>query len=91
VLSAIANGVFSPVEPQRYSALVEKLLKQDQYFLLADYADYIKTQAQVDALYKTPAAWAERVLLNMAGMGAFSTDYTIGQYLRHVWLAPNAR
>ena len=91
VLTAIASGVFSKDEPTRYWALVERLLSQDQYRLLADFADYVQTQTQVDALYKTPATWAERVLLNMAGMGTFSTDHTIGQYLRHVWLAPSAR
>ena len=91
VLTAIANGEFSDDEPARYLDLVERLLNEDKYLLLADFADYLQTQNQVDALYKTPDEWAERVLLNIAGMGMFSTDRTIADYVKHVWLAPNAR
>lgn len=91
VLSGIAGGEFSSDEPTRYLDLVDRLVNQDQYLLLADFADYVQTQNQVDALYKTPAAWAERVLLNIAGMGMFSTDRTIAEYVKRVWLAPNAR
>ena len=91
VLQAIASGVFCSEEPSRYLDLVDNLLKHDQYLLMADYADYIQTQLQVDSLYKTPAAWSERVLLNIAGMGGFSTDRTIREYLDRVWLAADAR
>lgn len=91
VLTAIADGVFSENEHARYSALVDDLLNRDQYMLLADYADYVQTQSQVDVLYKMPTAWAERVLLNIAGMGGFSTDRTIAEYVNRVWLAPDAR
>ncbi len=59
--------------------------------MLADYAGYVQMQTEVDALYKTPAAWAVRVLLNIAGMGIFSTDRTIREYVERVWLAPDAR
>jgi starch phosphorylase len=48
-------------------------------------------QEQVDALYRQPAAWAERALRNIAGMGAFSTDRTIAEYIEHVWADPKAR
>jgi glycogen phosphorylase len=88
VLQAIASGEFSKDQPTRYSSLVESLLNQDQYLLLADYADYAKTQCMVDGLYKMPALWAERVVLNMAGMGEFSADRTIREYVNRVWLSP---
>jgi glycogen phosphorylase len=91
VLNAIANGVFSPEEPTRYQSLVDSLLNRDQYLLLADYADYIATQKQVDALYQDQEAWAKRVLLNIAGMGWFSADRTIREYLDRVWLSPSVK
>jgi starch phosphorylase len=59
--------------------------------LLADFADYVHAQEQVDALYRQPGAWAERALRNIAGMGAFSTDRTIAEYIEHVWAAPGPR
>lgn len=88
ILNAMASGVFSHEEPSRYQSLVNSLLNQDQYLLLADYADYAKSQCMVDGLYKTPALWAQRVALNIAGMGWFSADRTIREYIDHVWTSP---
>ncbi|MFL6695716.1 MAG: glycogen/starch/alpha-glucan phosphorylase [Vitreoscilla sp.] len=88
VLDAIGGGVFSWGEPDRYRSLVQPLLHRDPYMLLADFADYVHAQEQVDALYRDPAAWAERALRNIAGMGAFSTDRTIAEYVEHVWADP---
>ena len=85
VLDAIGGGLFSPDEPGRYRGLVDSLLHVDHYLLLADYADYVATQARVDALYADPGAWAEKAVLNVAGMGPFSSDRTIAQYAQEIW------
>jgi starch phosphorylase len=90
VLDAIASGTFSPGEPQRYRDLVGSLLQRDRYFLLADFADYLAAQQRVDALFAQPAAWAERCLRNIAGMGSFSTDRTIAEYQRDIWAPAHA-
>jgi starch phosphorylase len=87
VLEAIGGGQFSPGEPQRYRALVDGLLGTDAYLLLADFASYVAAQSDVDALYRDPAAWSTRVLRNIAGMGGFSTDRTVGEYVERVWSA----
>jgi starch phosphorylase len=39
----------------------------------------------VDALYRTPDAWARKALRNIAGMGPFSSDRTIVEYARDIW------
>jgi starch phosphorylase len=88
VLDAIGGGMFSPGEPERYRGLVDGLLHHDHYMLLADFADYVATQARVDALYRDPAAWAARALANVAAMGAFSSDRTIRDYVQKIWTAP---
>ena len=85
VLDAIAGGAFSPGEPERYRGLVQHLLSRDPYLLMADFAAYVKTQLEVDALYADRAAWAERALRNIAGMGRFSVDRTITEYVEKVW------
>jgi glycogen phosphorylase len=85
VLDAIASGAFSPDEPDRYRPLIDSLLYSDHYRLLADFADYAATQGRVDALYRDPAAWARKAILNVAGMGPFSSDRTISQYARDIW------
>jgi glycogen phosphorylase len=87
VLDAIASGTFSRDEPNRYQALVQSLLQHDAYLLMADFASYLSTQMQVDALYAQPQLWAERALRNIAGMGQFSTDRTIREYVGQVWKA----
>jgi starch phosphorylase len=86
VLDAIAGGQFSPEEPGRYRGLVDSLLwGGDPYMLLADFDSYLATQAQVDALYRDRTAWARKAIANVAGMGFFSSDRTIGEYARQVW------
>ncbi len=87
VIEAIASGHFSHGDSGRYRGLVEKLLQQDGYMLMADFADYVATQARVDALYRDPAAWNAQALRNVAGMGWFSSDRTIAEYVSRVWSA----
>ena len=84
-LDAIGGGTFSHGESDRYRGLVDSLRHRDTYLLLADFSDYVAAQARVDALYRDPAAWARMALLNVAGMGAFSTDRTIREYVDKVW------
>lgn len=86
VLDAIRDGVFSPGEPSRYQGIFDTLVNWgDQYLLLADYASYVATQARVDALYRDADAWTRMAILNVAGMGAFSSDRTIAEYAHDIW------
>jgi glycogen phosphorylase len=85
VLRAIASGEFSPGEPARYVGLIDGLLQRDSYFLMADFAAYVEAQHEVDQCYRDRSAWAERALRNVAGMGRFSTDRTIAEYVDRVW------
>jgi len=86
VLDALQQGQFG----EAGRVLADGLLQRDQYLLLADFADYVQTQAQVDALYDKPRAWSERTILNVAGMGMFSSDRTISEYVERVWAQPHA-
>jgi len=86
VLDALASGRFSPDDPARFRPLVDSLLwGGDHYMLLADYDAYVAAQARVDALYADPQAWARRAIANVAGMGSFSSDRTIGEYAKQIW------
>ncbi len=92
VLDAIAGGAFSPQEPGRYRGLVDSLLwGGDHYLLLADFDAYLQAQARVDDLFRDPRAWNRRAVLNVAGMGAFSSDRTIREYARRVWRIETGR
>ncbi len=85
ILSQIGKGFFSPEEPGRHWAIAENLSKQDPFLVLADYADYIRCQGEVEQLYRDPEEWTRRALLSVARMGFFSSDRTVTDYLRKVW------
>jgi starch phosphorylase len=84
-LDAIAQGVFSPAEPDRYRGLIDTLLHRDAYLLLADFATYVDAHHRVDRLFADRPAWADKAIRNIAGMGAFSADRTIRAYAREIW------
>ena len=86
VLDAIRDGAFSPGEPARYQSIFDTLVSWgDHYLLLADYESYVATQARVDTLYQDSDAWTRKAILNVAGMGAFSSDRTIAEYAHQIW------
>ena len=86
VLESLQNGTFSPTEPGRYQPIYDSLTTWgDHYLLLADYASYIAAQERVDAAYLQTGDWAIKALRNVAGMGPFSADRTIGEYAEKIW------
>ena len=85
VVDALLRGDFSPGDAGRYRSLIEPLLEHDRYMLMADFDDYLRAQREVDALYRQPALWAEKALRNVAGMGRFSSDRTIVDYVARIW------
>ena len=85
-LDMISNGYFSSDEPARYQGVVDSLLRHgDKYLLLADYASYVACQDKVGELYRDSREWTRRAILNMAGMGRFSSDRTIREYAQRIW------
>ena len=84
-IDRLADGAFSQDEPNRYADVVRTLLETDYYMLLADYADYVATQEKVDELYRQPTEWTRKCILNVAGMGLFSSDRTITEYANEIW------
>ncbi len=85
-LDMVRNGYFSPNDPARYKPLVDSLLRGgDTYLVLADYADYVRCQDEVDTVYRDPEEWTRRAIRNVANMGKFSADRTIHGYAREIW------
>lgn len=86
-LDLIQNGFFCPDEPGLFRPLVELLLHEDRYFVLADFEAYHRTQMEIDALYCDPEEWTRKSILNVARIGKFSSDRTILEYNRDIWRA----
>ncbi len=85
-LDMIASGYFSPEQTNRFKGIFDTLIGGgDHYLLLADYAAYIAAQDQVEKLYRNQAQWTRKAILNVAGMGKFSSDRTINEYSKKIW------
>ena len=84
-IDQIGGGTFSPGAPGLFRPIVDSLLGNDTYLLLADFASYLACQEEVDKLYLQPYEWARRSILNTAGMGKFSSDRTIAEYAGEIW------
>lgn len=86
VLEAIRDNTFDPANPDLFKDIYNDVTEHgDHYFHLADFKDYVECQEKVSALYKDPAAWAEKALLNVARMGWFSSDRSIQDYCDDIW------
>jgi len=90
-IGAIEAGVVSPGDPQRFEHLTRALRHTDDYLVTADFADYFNTQRRVDELYQRRADWAKACIMNIAGMGWFSSDRAIRDYAEAIWQTPLSR
>ncbi len=85
VLDAIAYGVFSPEEPQRYRELIDELTGNDHFLVTADFDAYVTAQQHVAARWRNRRAWWHSSVLNTANVGWFSSDRTIREYAEEIW------
>ncbi|WP_176083809.1 glycogen/starch/alpha-glucan phosphorylase [Martelella sp. HB161492] len=86
-LNAIASGVFSHDDPDRYKDLIGGLYDHDWFMVAADFDAYAAAQREVDAIWTDKAAWNTKAIRNTARMGWFSSDRTIREYAREIWRA----
>ena len=84
-VAAISSGVFSPDDPDRYRGLMAGLHEHDWFMVAADFDAYAAAQRQVDDRWRDPAGWQASAIRNVANMGWFSSDRTIGDYAREIW------
>jgi starch phosphorylase len=85
VLQTIAEGRFSPEQPDLYHGLVHRIWHHD-YFLVADDFDaYLEAQAEADAAYADRDRWISMAVMNTARSGFFSSDRTIRSYMDQIW------
>lgn len=85
VLDFISSGKLSGGDPVLFRPLVDNLLMQDPFLVLADYQSYVECQERVSKLWGDPQSWARKSILNVARMGKFSSDRSIRDYCDLVW------
>jgi len=85
-LDLIFSDHFSPNEPRIFEPLRDALLTHgDQFMHLADLTSYLEADGKLCELHRKPDEWTQKVILNIAGSGKFSSDRTIGQYAQEIW------
>ena len=84
-VSAIATGVFSPDDPERYAGLMGGIYDSDWFMVAADFDSYAAAQRAVDRRWEDPAGWRAAAIRNIANVGWFSSDRTIAEYAREIW------
>ena len=85
VIDLIGSGYFSRGDRKLFQPLIDDLLGQDPYFVLADFAQYMACQDQVDIAYRDAEGWSRMAILNTAHAGFFSSDRSIREYQQEIW------
>jgi starch phosphorylase len=85
VLDMISSDYFNKSEPKIFNSLIDELLHQDKYFLLADYQSYIDKQDEVSEAYKNVEHWTRMSITNVAKIGKFSSDRSVKEYAEKIW------
>jgi starch phosphorylase len=87
VIDLIRSGFFSRGDTELFRPLMDGLLYQDPYLLLADFQSYIDCQNKVSDAYGDSDRWTRMSILNTARSGKFSSDRTIREYCADIWRA----
>lgn len=72
-------------DKEHLTHLYNELLNKDWFMTFPDFEDYIATREKAYHDYNDRMAWAEKILVNIAKAGFFSSDRTIEQYDREIW------
>jgi starch phosphorylase len=85
VIDMIANGFFSPWNPQLFKPIIESLMNTDNFMLFADFDTYIRCQSVVAQNFLDAEDWTRKSILNVASTGKFSSDRAIAEYAKDIW------
>ncbi len=84
-IGQIAEGFFSRGDAGLFRPLVDNLLDQDPFLVLADYRAYLDAQEAAARAYLDTGRWTKMSILNTARTGGFSSDRAIREYAEKIW------
>lgn len=85
IVDQLKSGYFSNGDKEVFRPIVEDLTGADPYMLMADFAAFAECQDRVEAVYRDEEEWTRRAILNVAGMGRFSSDRSVREYAEKIW------
>ncbi len=65
--------------------LYNELISKDWFMTFPDFNAYVETKERAYADYEDSRRWAQKMLVNIAKAGFFSSDRTIEQYNNDIW------
>ena len=68
-----------------YEDLASRLLLNDEYMLLQDFASYCAAEQRMAETYARSEDWNRKSLLNIARSGIFAADRAVAQYADTIW------
>ena len=85
VIRDAMQRLYNGINGATFEELANSIKFKDFYMALADFDSYRGTQAYISEVYKTPAEWNKKSLMNIAGSGRFSADRAVTDYARDIW------
>ena len=85
VIQLVSSGLFSNGDTGLFHPLLDMLLHDDPFHVLADFAAYTDCQQQVSEMFRDNEAWTRMSILNTARMGRFSSDRSVREYCADIW------
>jgi starch phosphorylase len=86
IFDAFDSDLLCPDEPGLLCWIGQAIFDRgDPYFHVADLPAYIDQQHRVSEEFSRPGAWAAKAIVNVARIGRFSSDRTVGEYARDIW------
>ena len=81
----VSDEVLAVGKAERLERLYNELISKDWFMTLLDLEDYIQVKERMLADDEDRDAWMDKVIVNIAKAGFFSSDRTIAQYEEEVW------
>ena len=85
VIKAAVDKLTQGINSNRFDEIANSLKGNDPYMVLADFADYRKTQRTASELYLDTNKWQKMSLYNISGAGIFSADRAVEEYAKNIW------
>jgi len=92
VIDQLVDGTYNPREGHEiFRELYDYLMngvdgnRADQYYVLKDFAEYVKAQEKIDKNFRDKDSWIKKAIINVARSGRFSSDRTILEYAKEIW------
>ena len=90
VLQMLAEGRFSPDQPDRYHGIVDRMWNHDYFLVASDFTAYADAQRRVGQAFRDGDGWARKAALITARMGYFSSDRAVRGYMKEIWNTESA-